>query len=66
MTHPTMPIRVRPATLADASRLSALAAATFRDTFADANAPEDMARYLAEAFTPERQAAEIADAASTC
>ena len=56
-----MTFRVRPATIADASQLSRLGATTFRDTFADANTPEDMARYLAEAFTPERQAAEIAD-----
>lgn len=53
--------RVRPATAADASRLSALGAATFRETFEGENTPEDMARYLAEAFTPARQAAEIAD-----
>lgn len=52
---------VRPATAADAPALSALAAATFRETFERDNTPEDMARYLAEAFTPERQTAEIAD-----
>lgn len=55
---------VRPATLADAARLSELGAATFRATFASGNTPEDMQRYLAEAFTPVRQAAEIADPAS--
>ena len=54
---------VRLATLADAARLSRLGAATFRDTFESENTPEDMARYLAEAFTPERQTAEIADPA---
>ena len=58
-----MPPVVRPATLADASRLSELAASTFRETFAHANTPDDMARYVAEAFTPERQAAEITDPA---
>jgi ribosomal protein S18 acetylase RimI-like enzyme len=58
-----MTILVRPATLADAPRLSRLAAATFRETFERENTPEDMARYLAEAFTPDRQAAEIADPA---
>jgi ribosomal protein S18 acetylase RimI-like enzyme len=58
-----MTIRVRPATVADAPRLSALGAATFRETFEGENTPEDMARYLAEAFTPERQAAELADPA---
>ena len=56
---------VRPATLADAPRLSRLGAATFRETFEGENTPADMARYLAEAFTPERQAAEIADPAGT-
>lgn len=34
---------------------------TFRDTFAGDNTPQDMERYVAEAFTPQRQAAEIAD-----
>jgi ribosomal protein S18 acetylase RimI-like enzyme len=60
-----MTIHVRPATAADAERLSRLGAATFRETFEGENTPEDMARYLAEAFTPERQAAEIADPAGT-
>ncbi len=54
---------VRPATLADAAALSRVAADTFRETFAHENAPEDMARYVAAAFTPQRQAAEIADPA---
>ena len=58
-----MTIHIRPATVADAARLSRLGATTFRETFEGANTPEDMARYLAEAFTPERQAAEIADTA---
>jgi ribosomal protein S18 acetylase RimI-like enzyme len=58
-----MTTRVRPATVADASRLSVLGAATFRETFEGENTPEDMARYLAAAFTPARQAAEIADPA---
>jgi diamine N-acetyltransferase len=60
-----MTIHVRPATVADAPRLSQLGATTFRETFEHENTPEDMARYLAEAFTPERQAAEIADPAAT-
>ena len=55
---------VRPATLADAPRLSRLGAATFRETFEGENTPEDMARYLAESFTLEKQAAEIADPAA--
>lgn len=56
-----MPVdRVRVAE--DAPRLSRLGATTFRDTFEGENRPEDMDRYLAEAFAPEQQAAEIADA----
>jgi hypothetical protein len=58
-----MTIQIRPATLDDAPALSRLGAATFRDTFEGANTPGDMARYLADAFTPEQQAAEIADPA---
>lgn len=60
-----MQINVRPATVADAHRLSQLAVTTFRDTFEAENTPEDMARYLAESFTPERQAADIVDTAGT-
>jgi diamine N-acetyltransferase len=58
-----MTIHVRPATVADAPRLSRLGATTFRETFEGENTSEDMARYLAEAFTPDRQAAEITDPA---
>ena len=60
-----MPHSIRRATVQDSAALSRLAAATFRDAFEAENTPEDMARYLAEAFTPERQAAEITDPAST-
>jgi diamine N-acetyltransferase len=60
-----MIIHVRPATVADAPRLSQLGATTFREAFEGENTPEDMARYLAEAFTPDRQTAEITDLAGT-
>jgi diamine N-acetyltransferase len=60
-----MTIKIRPAGIDDAIALSRVGASTFRETFEAENTPEDMARYLAEAFTPERQAAEIDDAAST-
>lgn len=60
-----MSIHVRRATAADAARLSAFGATTFRETFERDNTPEDMARYLAESFSPERQAAEIDDPAGT-
>lgn len=59
-----MAITIRTAQVRDASALSRLGATTFRDTFEDSNTPDDMARYLAEAFTPEQQAAEIADSSS--
>ena len=52
---------VRTATIADATRLAQLGASTFRETFEGENTPVDMASYLAEAFTPDRQAAEISD-----
>ena len=60
-----MTIEIRPATAADAPALSRLGAATFRETFEGENSPEDMARYLADSFSPERQAAEIADPQGT-
>lgn len=57
----TAPVIVRRAEVTDAPALSALGAATFRETFDDSNTPEDMARYVAEAFFPEQQAADIVD-----
>ena len=57
-------VKIRRASISDAPFLSRLGALTFRETFERDNTPEDMARYLAEAFTPERQAAEIADPTS--
>lgn len=54
---------IRRATIEDAARLSQLGARTFRDTFEAHNTSEHMERYLAEAFMPERQAAEISDPA---
>lgn len=45
----------------DAGLLSELGARTFSETFADDNSPENMATYLAAAFNPEQQAAELAD-----
>jgi len=45
----------------DAGLLSELGARTFFETFAADNSPENMATYLAAAFNPEQQAAELAD-----
>jgi ribosomal protein S18 acetylase RimI-like enzyme len=59
-----MTIAIRRATVADAPALSRLGAATFRETFEQENTPEDMARYIAEAFTTERQTGDISDPAS--
>ena len=60
-----MTIQIRLAAIADAAALSELGAATFRETFEAENTPDDMARYLAAAFSPGQQAAEIADPAGT-
>ncbi|MGI8546597.1 MAG: GNAT family N-acetyltransferase [Gemmatimonadaceae bacterium] len=54
-------ILIRSATAADASPLSVFAARTFIDTYGADNSPEDMAAYVASTFTPELQAAELAD-----
>ena len=45
----------------DAVLLAELGARTFSETFAVDNTPEDMAAYLASAFSPAQQAAELAD-----
>jgi ribosomal protein S18 acetylase RimI-like enzyme len=55
-------ILVRQATLDDAALLADLGARLFEQTFAAANTPEDMRAYLASAFSPEIQSAELADA----
>ncbi|HEU4628767.1 MAG TPA: GNAT family N-acetyltransferase [Gemmatimonadaceae bacterium] len=60
-----LPATIRPATPDDAATLSAFARDCFHDAFAADNRAEDMAAYLAATFSPERQAAEIADAATT-
>ena len=52
---------IRPASVADAFALSRLGETTFRETFEGENSPEDMSRYLAQAFTPAQQTAEITD-----
>src|SRR5690606_41992977 len=57
--HDALPISIQ-----DAPRLSELGASTFRDTFEADNAADDIAAYIAEAFTPQRQEQEIADPAS--
>ncbi len=56
-----IPPTIRRASDADAALLAELGARTFYDTFAADNTPEDMAAYLAQAFSPEKQAAELFD-----
>src|SRR3954467_15821348 len=56
-----MAINIRRAVSSDVAGLAELAARTFRDTFAADNAPEDMARHLAEAYGVLQQGRELAD-----
>lgn len=64
--HPAAPrLAVRRARGEDAAALSAFAAEAFRDAFAAQTPAEDMTLYLSTTFYPERQAAEIADPASS-
>ena len=53
-------IPIRRATPADAAALAAFGARVFSETFAAENTPEDMAAYLAAAYGPEIQRAELA------
>lgn len=57
-------INIRYATSADNALLAELGARTFYDAFAADNTPENMAAYLAASFSPEKQAAELADPSS--
>ncbi len=59
-------LAIRFATAVDASALSTFAAHVFHETFAPDNDPMDMHAYLSDAFTPEKQAAEIADPWRVC
>jgi GNAT superfamily N-acetyltransferase len=57
-------ITIRQAASQDAPLLAHLGAETFADTFGDDNTPENMAFYLSTAFSPEIQAAELAEPGS--
>jgi GNAT superfamily N-acetyltransferase len=61
---PIASIHIRTATAADAPLLAQLGSQTFYDSFAADNTPENMAAYLAESFSPQKQAAELAEAGS--
>ena len=54
-------VSVRRAVHRDAAALSEFAAGAFRDAFGPHNTAANMDRYVAESFSTERQAAEIAD-----
>lgn len=58
-------ISIRIAGPEDDALLAEIGARTFRHTFARDNTPEDMAAYLAGAFGPGLQAAELADPGTT-
>lgn len=64
MIEQTTPL-IRPATSTDAALLAELGARTFYDTFAPDNNPEDVDAYIAAAFGPAQQAAELADPRSS-
>ena len=57
-------VNLRYATAIDNVLLAEMGARTFYDTFAADNTPENMAAYLAASFSPEKQAAELADPSS--
>jgi len=54
-------LTIRRGNAGDAGLLYELGARTFSETFAADNTPENMAAYLAAAFSPAQQAAELAD-----
>ena len=56
---------IRRATTHDATVLAELGARTFYDAFARDNKPEDIDSYVAQAFTPQQMAIELADPGST-
>ena len=59
------PPRIRTATPTDAGPLAALAERTFRDSFADENAADDMEAYVRASFALDRVRAELADGVNT-
>ncbi len=56
---------IRRGTIDDAELLAVLGARTFADTFAVDNKPENMSAYLATAFSPAQQSAELTDLHTT-
>jgi len=56
---------IRHASAGDAALLAELGKRTFVETFAEINTPEDMAAYVASAFTREQLEIELCDPAAT-
>jgi ribosomal protein S18 acetylase RimI-like enzyme len=61
----TQPLLIRRGEPNDAELLAELGARTFSETFAADNTPENMAAYLASAFSPAQQASELSDPRSS-
>jgi diamine N-acetyltransferase len=59
-----MNFSIRIATNEDADLLAEFGRQTYFDTFSAQNTPETMTLYLTDAFTPQKQAAELADPAT--
>jgi diamine N-acetyltransferase len=59
-----MPVIIRIASAGDAALLANLGRQTYYDTFSAQNTVETMALYLEDAFSPQKQAAELADPAT--
>jgi len=57
-------VTIRHGTPGDSALLAEIGARAFADTFGPDNTPENMAAYLAESFSPARQAAELAEPGS--
>ena len=57
---------IRRGTEADADAVSSFGRRAFSDTFAADNQPEDLATYLASAFSPDVQRRELQNPATTC
>jgi len=55
-------VTIRPAVLEDAATLADLGARTFRETFEDVTAPQDLTRFIEDTYGEEKQRAELADA----
>ncbi len=65
MTGAEVPLVIRSATAQDRFLLSELGAETFSESFGAQNTAQDMQLYLARSFSPDIQAAELADPSTT-